>query len=670
MDLMKNVRTQKILIAVLAILLVVVSGALATKFFLQPSRRPVPQPNHQARLNTNTSTEQPTNENTNEATDSNTNTTIGPSLSINDLGLPTNYQPVVKDGIVVFSGKSTTEDLEVWVNTINGTGDPVGRCYPNCSTSSKPGATWTISIPSYVFLNGDNHINLAFDLASAKNRYGSADLEFNLNIPELETISVDWLTPPQTEPVEKVSSYIGTTIKKISEIASDPGSNEPSYIFVGTVTSGKYSGDKIFRIDNACTLGCVSVDALAVADSRQHKFHILKRYSNSWDDPESPLTKISDADDYTTIADLESPAVIKLKKDGYALTKMMTATGLADQKNAKKIGEAADGTIIYQYSDNRPAIRLKNGELIKYDMSIPFYNTRIPSITWSDGTTGGNDYTQETQSGCGGTAWMVKPDNFDVSSLILAGQTSTNENVYFLKDHSDTKVLYDAWLTWMSSDKTTYEQFLAKKPIFYWKDPFGRWVEWETTTAIPQAECGKPVVYLYPTQTEAVSVKLGNNITVTKSEPIYQNGWNVTAEPNGTLTTADGKTFPYLYWDGKGASYDPQTTGFVVARNNVEATFKEKLARLGLNEKEIADFNEFWLPIVTKSPYALISFVPQAEWSKAAPLSISPAPNTVIRVFMDWKPLAEPIDVAPQILPPTPTRAGFTAVEWGGLLYR
>ena len=658
MELMKNVRTQKILIVVLTLLLVVVSAALVRQIFFAEKPAPIAV----------TPVE---NQNLNTPPAADANLPVAPSLTADEIGISPNYQPTIKENMVIFTGKPTiNKDLNIWITAINGATDPINRCNPNCAANSKNGEPWTVSIPDYVFLNGNNSISMAYSITPEQSSYGKTDISFNLNIPELETISVNWLTPPQTVPVQQVSSYIGTPIKKISETASDPGSNEPSYVFVGTVTSGKYIGEKIFRVDNACTLGCVSVDALAVADSHQHKFHILKRYSNYWDDPESPLAKISDADDYTIIADLEAPAVIKLKKDGYTLTNMMAATGLADQKNAKKIGEAADGTNIFQYSDNRPAIRLKNGELIKYDMSIPFYNMRIPSITWSDGTTGGNDYTQETQSGCGGTAWMVKPDNFDVSKLILAGQTATNENVYFLKDHSDAKVLYDAWLTWMSSDKTTYEQFLAKKPIFYWKDPFGRWVEWETTTAIPQAECGKPVIYLYPTQTEAVSLKLGSNITVEKSAPQYDNSWNVVAEPNGTLTTIDGKTFPYLYWDGNGASYNTPTTGFVTASKNVEATFKSKLAQLGLNEKEIGDFNDFWLPIVTKSPYALISFVPQEEWSKAAPLSISPAPETLIRVFMDWKPLAEPISIAPQILPPTPVRTGFTAVEWGGLLYR
>ena len=663
---MKNGRTQKIIIAGLAILLLITSSALVFKIFFIPSIQ-ISQQTKPETLSKNNNADAPAdNRNLNAQAVANV-----PALTANEIGIPPNYQPMIKDGMVIFTGKPTiNKDMDIWVTAIDGAADPISRCNPNCAANSKNGETWTISIPDYVFLNGNDSIRLAYVITSEQSSYGKTDINFVLNIPELKTISVDWMTSPQTVPVKKVSEYIGTAIKSISETASEPGSNEPSYVSVGTVTGGKYSGDKIFRIDNACTMGCVSVAVLAIADGQQHKFHILKRYSNYWDDPESPLAKISDADDYTSITDLEAPAVIKLKKDGYTLTRMMSAIGLADQKDAKIIGEAADGTNIYQYSDNRPSIRLKNGELIKYDMSIPFYDTRIPSITWFDGTTSGDDYTLEAQSGCGGTAWMVKPDNFDASKLVLSGQTATNENVYFLNDHSDAKDLYNAWLGWMPSEKTTYEQFLAQKPIFYWKDPFGRWIEWNKSTFFPQAECGKPVVYLYPTQTEKVAVKLGSNITITKSEPAYGKGWNVTAEPNGTLTTADDQTYPYLYWDGIGASYETPTTGSVVARQDVEATLKEKLGQLGLNAKEISDFNDFWLPIVSKSPYALISFVPQAEWSKAAPLSISPAPDTLIRVFMDWKPLSTPIDVAPQTLPPTPSRTGFTAVEWGGLLYK
>ena len=51
-----------------------------------------------------------------------------------------------------------------------------------------------------------------------------------------------------------------------------------------------------------------------------------------------------------------------------------------------------------------------------------------------------------------------------------------------------------------------------------------------------------------------------------------------------------------------------------------------------------------------------------------APLTITPAPQTVIRVFFDSKPLDAPIQITPQQLTPK-QRVGFTVVEWGGMKY-
>ena len=47
------------------------------------------------------------------------------------------------------------------------------------------------------------------------------------------------------------------------------------------------------------------------------------------------------------------------------------------------------------------------------------------------------------------------------------------------------------------------------------------------------------------------------------------------------------------------------------------------------------------------------------------PLEITPMPDTVIRVLMTFKGLEKPIDVKEQMIN-TPTRNGFTVVEWGG----
>lgn len=76
---------------------------------------------------------------------------------------------------------------------------------------------------------------------------------------------------------------------------------------------------------------------------------------------------------------------------------------------------------------------------------------------------------------------------------------------------------------------------------------------------------------------------------------------------------------------------------------------------------------EFWQPRLEVKPYAFVSFVPQKEFDRLAPLTVSPKPDSIIRVFMDYKPLDEKITVREPIIR-TPVRKGFAVVEWGGRL--
>lgn len=62
--------------------------------------------------------------------------------------------------------------------------------------------------------------------------------------------------------------------------------------------------------------------------------------------------------------------------------------------------------------------------------------------------------------------------------------------------------------------------------------------------------------------------------------------------------------------------------------------------------------------------YNLITFQGE-EYTEHARLKISPEPDSVLRVFMAYKPLDEPVDVPDQELEPF-VREGFTVVEWGG----
>ena len=96
------------------------------------------------------------------------------------------------------------------------------------------------------------------------------------------------------------------------------------------------------------------------------------------------------------------------------------------------------------------------------------------------------------------------------------------------------------------------------------------------------------------------------------------------------------------------------------------AFLEEKLALLGLSDREAEEMIVYWLPILESAPYNLIRFETFEEIERAMPLDVTPRPDTVIRVMMDYAPLTEPVDVPEQILPLTPERKGFTVVEWGG----
>ena len=141
-------------------------------------------------------------------------------------------------------------------------------------------------------------------------------------------------------------------------------------------------------------------------------------------------------------------------------------------------------------------------------------------------------------------------------------------------------------------------------------------------------------------------------------------GWTVTAAPDGTLTDAAGQTYNYLYWEGTDSAEYDLSHGFCVAGSDTAAFLENALRDLGLTRKEANEFIVYWLPQMQENPYNLIAFQSDC-YTQVAQLDISPAPDTLLRVFMAWKPLEEKIDIPAQTLT-APARDGFTAVEWGG----
>jgi hypothetical protein len=175
----------------------------------------------------------------------------------------------------------------------------------------------------------------------------------------------------------------------------------------------------------------------------------------------------------------------------------------------------------------------------------------------------------------------------------------------------------------------------------------------------------KPLIYLYPNAEIEVSVKLGNSHKISHSYPKYENEWVVRAKPNGDLTY-NNRTYYGLYWEGKNAPTFDTTKGFVVKGSDTITFLEEKLAILGLTEREANEFIIYWLPKLENNPYNFIAFASMEMQNEYMPLEINPKPNTLIRVMMVYKKLDNPIEVREQVLAPTPIRNGFTVVEWGG----
>ena len=188
-------------------------------------------------------------------------------------------------------------------------------------------------------------------------------------------------------------------------------------------------------------------------------------------------------------------------------------------------------------------------------------------------------------------------------------------------------------------------------------------IETGTFEIDPEA-CYKPVIYLYPQEETEVSVKLLLDGQLTCTYPAYSDGWQVTAAPDGTLTDKQGQTYNYLYWEGTVNTQWDMTEGFCVKGEDTAAFLEESLEKLGLTRKEANEFIVYWLPLMEQNPYNIISFQ-TATYTDAAQLDITPAPDTVIRVFMTWQASDYSIRLLPQKLT-APEREGFTVVEWGG----
>ena len=185
-------------------------------------------------------------------------------------------------------------------------------------------------------------------------------------------------------------------------------------------------------------------------------------------------------------------------------------------------------------------------------------------------------------------------------------------------------------------------------------------------------DCGhvayKPMIYIYPEKDMNVEVKLGHPKYLTTTYPKYETSWNVYAHTNGDLEY-NGRTYYGLYWEGNNHNVKVEKDGFVIKGEDTSKFLEEKLEILGLNEREINEFIIYWLPKMEHNKYNYIRFETKEEIDSYMPLDINPVPDSIIRVYMNYKALDEKINVKEQKLEKA-TRKGYSVIEWGGSIIK
>ena len=186
----------------------------------------------------------------------------------------------------------------------------------------------------------------------------------------------------------------------------------------------------------------------------------------------------------------------------------------------------------------------------------------------------------------------------------------------------------------------------------------------------PNPETAKPVIYLYPEQETKVNVQLSFNGTLTSTYPtLPSEGWTVTAQPDGTLTDEEGRSYRYLFWEGVANVDWKQDSGFLVKAEDAREFLEQSLTQLGLNELEQNDFITYWLPKLEKNGESFVTFAAE-QYTDNAILTVTPQPDSVLRVQMLISKVDDSNRAAFQKLPeqelPRFEREGFVLVEWGG----
>ncbi len=176
----------------------------------------------------------------------------------------------------------------------------------------------------------------------------------------------------------------------------------------------------------------------------------------------------------------------------------------------------------------------------------------------------------------------------------------------------------------------------------------------------------KPNIYLYPTQSMFVEVKLNFPLggRVTESEPLYKNGWEVYIDTTGLIDS----TYRFLFYESKHPDTYQYEKGWCIEKSKLQSFFTGNLAQYGFKGQEITDFTDYWVPRLKDYDFYKIYPQDKAMIERCIELRLNKNPDNVQRLFYaikgcySYEELPEPNMIVDF------KREGFFVAEWGVVL--
>jgi len=175
----------------------------------------------------------------------------------------------------------------------------------------------------------------------------------------------------------------------------------------------------------------------------------------------------------------------------------------------------------------------------------------------------------------------------------------------------------------------------------------------------------KPNIYIYPEEKMDlcldITFPMGGELT--QSIPEYGSRWCVTVDTNGKINDQ----YDFLFYESRQPNIFQKNKGWCVEQSKLTTFFESNLKAYNFSPVEIADFLEYWIPLLSENEYYLIYPQTNEIIDQVIKLGFSVTPDNVNRLFYGFAGTDEFTELEAPTLVPFKCD-GFYVMEWGGFM--